>query len=145
MVRSLKTLYLEETEIENKGPEWLLYLGDNVPCLEGLNLASTGLEGNVNDALVTLVQKCRQLTSLKVGEIELDRFREIMRHSTSSFRELGTGCYSLEDDNTLITSFFPWVSNLKVLDLKFMPLGMEGHCQLLSRCTALEDLQVCQT
>lgn len=147
LTRSLRTLYLEESEIEDEGHEWLLDLGRNVPGLERLNLASTGLEeGDVNDALISLMQNCKRLSSLKVGEMELGQFKEIMKYSTIPLLELGTGCYSKRDgvreELTFDAAFIPWVSRLKVLDLKFMNLNAEGHCQLLACCPLLEELEV---
>lgn len=147
MSRSLKTLYLEESDIQDEGHQWLLDLGRNVPGLETLNLASTGIEeGDVNDALVYLVQRCKGLNSLKVGEMELEKFKEIMKYSTTSLLELGTGCYSMRngvrEELTFDAAFIPWVSRLKVLDLKFMNLKAEGHCQLLACCPLLEELEV---
>jgi len=147
VTRSLKTLYLEESEIEDEGHEWLLDLGRNVPGLESLNLASTGIEeGDVNDALVLLVKSCKGLNSLKVGEMELEKFKEIMKYSTTALLELGTGCYSirngLREELTFDAAFIPWVSRLKVLDLKFMNLNAEGHCHLLACCPLLEELEV---
>ncbi|KAG0590086.1 hypothetical protein KC19_1G070600 [Ceratodon purpureus] len=144
--RSLRTLYLEESEIEDEGHEWLLDLGRNVPGLERLNLASTGIEeGDVNDALVFLMQNCKGLNSLKVGEMELQNFKEIMKHSTIPLLELGTGCYSKRDgvreELTFDAAFIPWVSRLRVLDLKFMNLNAAGHCQLLACCPLLEELE----
>lgn len=131
----------------DKGHEWLLDLGRNIPGLESLNLASTGIEeGDVNDALVFLVQRCKGLNSLKVGEMELEKFKEIMKYSTTTLLELGTGCYSMRngarEELTFDAAFIPWVSRLKVLDLKFMNLNAEGHCQLLACCPLLEELEV---
>lgn len=56
--------------------------------------------------------------------------------------ELGTGWYSIREEFALAASFLPWVSKLKILDLKFMSLNAEGHCQLLGCCPALEALEV---
>lgn len=144
--RSLKTLYLEESDIEDEGHEWLLDLGRNVPGLERLNLASTGIEeGDVNDVLVVLMQNCKSLNSLKVGEMTLENFKEIMKYSTTPLLELGNGCYSMRngvrEELTFDAAFIPWVSRLKVLDLKFMNLNAAGHCQLLACCPLLEELE----
>lgn len=98
--------------------------------------------GGVNDALLFLVRNCKSLYSLKVGEIESQKFKEIMKNCATPLTELGTGWYSTREAFTLATSFLPWVSKLKVLDLKFMSLNAEGHSQLLACCPALEELEV---
>lgn len=96
----------------------------------------------MNDALLFLVRHCKSLYSLKVGEIESEKFKEIMENCTMPLTELGTGWYSIREEFTLAASFLPWVSKLKILDLKFMSLNSEGHCQLLGCCPALEELEV---
>lgn len=49
-------LYLEESDIEDEGYEWLFDFGWNVFGLERFNLVLIGIEeGDVNDVLVVLM------------------------------------------------------------------------------------------
>ncbi len=136
---------MEESEITmDEGGQWLWELGQNNPMLEKLSIAADGLEeDNVGDPLLSVVQRCKFLTALKVREIEIEKFREVLKSCSMPMEELGVGCHSNFDDHRLLaTSLLPWVSKLKILDLKFALLGAEGQCELLSYCHSLEELEV---
>jgi coronatine-insensitive protein 1 len=136
-------LNLEESKIDDQGGEWLFHLGDNNPCLESLNITSTDLdELNICEALLSLVQKCPALSSLKMGEIELETLKEIMKYMSMRLEAFGAGCYTLQEEDRLVTAFIPWVTKLKILDLKYTSLSAEGHCQILTYCFCLEELEV---
>lgn len=135
-------LSLEESKIDDQRGGWLFDLGDNNPCLESLNITSTDLdELNIREALLSLVQKCPALSSLKMGEIELETLKEIMKYMSMRLEAFGAGCYTLQEEDTLVTAFTPWVTKLKILDLKYTSLSAEGHCQILTYCFCLEELE----
>jgi len=143
--RFLRELSLEESEITmDEGGQWLWELGQNNPMLEKLSIAADGLEeDNVVDPLLSVVQRCKFLTALKVREIEIEKFREVLKSCSMPMEELGVGCYSMLDDHRILaTSLLPWVSKLKILDLKFALLSAEGQCELLSYCHSLEELEL---
>jgi coronatine-insensitive protein 1 len=113
-----------------------------------------------------LVDKCKSLVSLRVGETEMvDMVDAICR--ACSLRELGAGsCTYLGDEGSRsyvpialpsnltalsgmwamgdsgLSMILPIASNLKKLDLKFTLLSKKAYCQVFSLCHALEELQV---
>lgn len=128
--------------MDDQRGEWLFHLGDNNPRLESLNITSTDLdELNIREGLLSLVQKCPALSSLKMGEIELDTLKEIMKYMSMRLEAFGAGCYTLQEEDRLVTAFIPWVTKLKILDLKYTSLSAEGHCQILTYCFCLEELE----
>lgn len=136
---------MEESEITmDEGGQWLWDLGQNNPMLEKLSIAADGLEeDNVVDPLLSVVQRCKFLTALKVHDIDIEKFREVLKSCSMPMEELGVGCYRMLDDHRLLaTSLLPWISKLKILDLKFALLSAEEQCELLSYCHSLEELEV---
>ncbi len=165
--RSLKVLSLEESTVIDEGGDWLHDLARNNSTLEVLDFAVLGLETVSIDDLALLVERCKSLVSLKVGEIDMSDLTQVL-NKAPFLKELGTGsCSDLgEEKNCMpvsinlsqhLTSLSglwampdsglqilqPVAANLKKLDLKFTLLSGRGYCELLSLCFALEDLQVC--
>lgn len=131
-----------------------------------LNFAVLGLEDVEVADLALLVEKCKSLVSLKVGEMEMMDMVGAIRRA-SSLRELGAGsCSYLGDEDSRsyapislppnltalsgmwamgdsgLSMILPIASNLKKLDLKFTLLSRKAYCQVFSLCHALEELQV---
>lgn len=164
--RSLKSLSVEDSDVTDEGGEWLFELARNNSVLEVLNFAVLGLEDVDAADLVLLVERCKSLVSLKVGEVEMvDMISAISR--ASSLTEFGTGSCNFfgdEDSRTHVSISLPssltglsglWAMsdpglamvlpiapNLRKLDLKFTLLSRKAYCQLFSQCHALEELQV---
>ncbi|KAH9552702.1 hypothetical protein CY35_09G079900 [Sphagnum magellanicum] len=164
--RSLKVLSLEESTVIDEGGDWLHNLAQNNSTLEVLDFAVLGLETVSIDDLTLLVERCKSLVSLKVGEIDMSDLTPVL-NKAPFLKELGTGsCSDLGEEKNCIpvsinlsqhlTSLSglwampdsglqilqPVAANLKKLDLKFTLLSGRGHCELLNLCFALEDLQV---
>lgn len=158
---------VEDSDVIDKGGAWLKALAVyNSGALEVLNFAVLGLEDVEVADLAVLVEKCKALMSLKVGEVEMmDMIGAIRR--ASSLRELGGGsCSYLGDqdsrsyvpislpsyltglsglwamDDAGLAMILPIAPNLKKLDLKFTLLSRKAYCQIFSLCHALEELQV---
>ena len=162
----MKTLSVEDSDVADEGGEWLHELARNNSILEALNFAILGLEDVDVGDLTLLVQKCKSLVSLRVGEIEMvDMIRALSK--ASSLKELGAGsCNYLGDEDsktpslislpTTLTSLsglwamgdaglamvLPIAQNLKKMDLKFTLLSSKAYCELFSQCHVLEELQV---
>ncbi len=167
LCRSLKVLSLEDSAVIDAGGEWLHALAQNNSVLESLNFAVVGLDSASIEDLALLVGNCKSLVSLKVGEIDMSNLAGVLRKAPF-LKELGTGTFSdLEDERMrsavsiklpqhLVSLSGLWAmpdaglqmvqpvaANLKKLDLKFTLLSTRGHCELLSHCFALEELEVC--
>jgi coronatine-insensitive protein 1 len=159
-------LSVEDSDIADEGGEWLHELARNNSVLEEVNFAVLGLEDVDVADLILLVEKCKSLVSLRVGEIEMvDMIRALSK--ASSLRELGAGsCNYLGDEDsktpvhislpTTLTALsglwamgdaglamvLPIAANLGKLDLKFTLLSTKAYCKLFSECHVLEELQV---
>lgn len=64
--------------------------------------------------------------------MELEKFKEIMKYFMILFLEFGIGCYCMWngvcEELMFDVVFIFWVLRLKVFDLKFMNLNVEGYC-----------------
>lgn len=166
--RALKTLSVEDSDVADKGGEWLHALAmNNTGVLEVLNFAVLGLDSVDAADLTLLVEKCKNLYSLKVGETELVDMVAALTKAGSSLKELGAGsCFNLGDDeggsevpvslpsgltglsglwalgDPGLAMVLPVAPNLKKLDLKFTLLSTKAYCQVFSLCHSLEELQV---
>jgi coronatine-insensitive protein 1 len=160
-------LSVEDSDVADEGGEWLHELARNNSVLEVLNFAVLGLEDVDVADLTLLVEKCKALVSLRVGEIEMVDMIRALSKAGSSLKELGAGsCNYLGDDDsstyvpislpTTLTALsgmwamgdaglamvLPIAPNLKKLDLKFTLLSSKAYCELFSQCHVLEELQV---
>lgn len=165
LFRSLKVLSLEDSEVTDNSGEWMHALAQYNSVLEVLNFAVLGLEAIDISDLTILVQKCKSLVSLKVGEIDMEELIGVLS-KVPNLKELGAGsCNELRDDEegavpislpahlTALTGLWamndsgwrmvlPVAANLRKLELKFTLLSRNAHCELLSHCHVLEELQV---
>lgn len=165
-IRSLRRLSLEDSEVEDKGGEWLHALALNDSTLEELHFGVLGIEAIDIEDLTILVEKSKSLVCLKVAEIELLDMIDVLQR-VPSLEDLGagscnylgakdvddfvsipwpkklnalSGMWSLMDSG--LPQILPIAPNLIKLDLKYTLLSCEGHCLLLSHCFSLQELQV---
>ncbi|XP_077214897.1 coronatine-insensitive protein homolog 1b-like [Tasmannia lanceolata] len=162
--RYLRTLFLEESFIEEVDGDWLHELAMNNTVLETLNFYNTELRDiNIRD-LELIAKNCRALLSLKISDCEILELVGFFR-AALSLEEFCGGSFSYqagEVDKYLSVSFpsklcrlglsymgtnempiiFPCASLLKSLDLQYSFLDTEDHCQLIKRCPNLEVLEV---
>lgn len=163
--RSLKTLMLDESQIEDESGHWLHELALNNSSLEVLNFYMTTLEMINTSDLELIVTNCPSLTSLKVGECDIVEMRGVLSKATA-LEEFGGGTFNNSEEHATETSMitfppkltsllglnfmieaempaiFPRASALKRLDLQYTFLSTENHCQLAGLCPNLEILEV---
>ncbi|OAY80055.1 Coronatine-insensitive protein 1 [Ananas comosus] len=161
--RRLRTFFLEDSSIAEKGSEWLRELALNNAVLESLNFYLTELSSSPQD-LVLLARNCRSLASLKIGECDVSDLVEFFRIATAlqefcggvfdapagsadryknfrfptSLRSLGLIYMGTNEVHTVL----PCAGALSKLDLQYTFLSTEDHCQLIQRCPNLEILEV---
>lgn len=150
--RFLKFLSVEDSDVIDEGGEWLFELVCNNFVLEVLNFVVFGFEDVDVVDLVLLVERCKLLVFLKVGEVEMvDMISVISR--VFFLIEFGIGfCNFFGDEDSRIYVFiflflslmgllglwvmfdfglvmvFFIVLNLRKLDLKFMFLSRKVYC-----------------
>lgn len=169
--RSLRVLFLDESSIEDTGGQWLHELALHNSSLEVLNFYGTDLQNISMVDLLTLAVNCKSLSSLKLNDFELENLIVLLSRTTA-LRELGgfsVGCNNVlnQHQNTVVslptgltslvglyytgadegdvmvnTLIQPIASGLKKIDLQCAFLSVNGHCQLLGRCSNLEALEV---
>lgn len=159
--RALKRLSLEDSEVEDEGGEWLHALARNNTSLEELHFGVLGI-GDFDIAdLLMLVENCKSLACLKVGEVEMKDMVDVV-NKVNHIEDFGAGSYSYEDEDSIrvrlppllkslsgmwsmtdagLRTILPVTANLRKLDLKYTLLSCEGHCMLLRHCRSLEELQ----
>jgi len=160
-------LSLEESDVVDEGGEWLHALAQHNSVIESLDFAVLGLDSVSVEDLALLAGRCKSLVSLKISDIDMSELNGVWS-KVPFLKELGTGsCNDLGDEKkgmavsinlpqhlTSLSGLWamldvglqmvqPVAAHLKKLDLKFTLLSSRGHCELLSHCFALEDLQVC--
>ncbi|PSR93177.1 Coronatine-insensitive protein [Actinidia chinensis var. chinensis] len=163
--KKLKTLFLEESSIIEKGGEWLHELALNNNVLETLNFYMTYLAKVRFQDLELIARNCRSLVSMKISECELMDLVGFFG-TASVLEEFGGGSigeqperYSSESYSSLsfppklcslgltymgrneMPIVFPFASLLRRLDLLYAFLDMEDHCLLIHRCPNLEILE----
>ncbi|PIA28090.1 hypothetical protein AQUCO_07200012v1 [Aquilegia coerulea] len=159
--RSLRTLFLEESTIEDKDKEWLHELALNNTVLETLNFYLTCLKKISIQDLELLARNCRSLVCIKISEDpEILNLTDFFRYTTALEEFAGGSCGEQPDnynavilpqtlrrlgpsyiDKDVIPIVYPLASLLKKLDLLYSFLDTEGHCQLIQRCPNLEVLE----
>lgn len=167
--RTLRELFLEESDMQDHDGNWLRELSLWNTSLEVLNIAGIGLQNVCYDDLSTLASNCKSLVSLKLNELELEDLQEILSRTTA-LQELGGvsvgACmdgepkdritlpgtltslvafyYMGADDGDAIVNTIvqPIAPGLRKIDLQYSCLTVDGHCQLLSHCANLEALEV---
>ncbi|KAF5202857.1 Coronatine-insensitive [Thalictrum thalictroides] len=158
--RCLRTLFLEESSIDDKDGEWLHELALNNTVLETLNFYMTDLNKISIQDLELLAKNCRSLVSIKISEHEILNLKDFFQYTTA-LEEFAGGTFGELPDkyNTVIfpqtlrrlgPSFiekdmmflvYPLAPLLKKLDLLYSLLDTEDHCQLIQRCPNLEVLE----
>ncbi|KAL5203236.1 hypothetical protein ABZP36_014188 [Zizania latifolia] len=160
--RSLRTLFLEECAIADKGTEWLHDLAVKNNVLVALNFHMTELTVLPAD-LELLAKKCKSLISLKISDCDLSDLIGFFRIATS-LQEFAGGAFIEQGDlnkygNVKFPSrlcslgltymgtnempiIFPFSEILKKLDLQYTFLTTEDHCQLIAKCPNLLVLAV---
>lgn len=164
--RCLRVLVLDDSIIDDRGGEWLHELALHNTSLEVLNFSGTDLQNvNIMDLQMVAIN-CKSLKSLKLHEVNIVSLTELLK--TTSLQELGgilvdhdgmksSGvrlprsitslvglCHlGMDDGDVTVNSLVrPIAAGLKKIDLQFAFLSVEGHCELLSCCPNLEDLEV---
>ncbi|XP_042491288.1 coronatine-insensitive protein 1-like [Macadamia integrifolia] len=158
--RCLRILFLEESCIEERDGQWLHELAINNTVLETLNFYITDLsEISIMD-LDLIARNCRSLVSIKISDCEILDLVGFLRAATA-LEEFGGGSFNKQSEDYCVISFpprlcrlglsymgrnemtiiFPFASQLKKLDLLYVMLDTEDHCQLIQRCHNLEILE----
>uniref|UniRef100_A0A0D9WH55 F-box domain-containing protein n=1 Tax=Leersia perrieri TaxID=77586 RepID=A0A0D9WH55_9ORYZ len=160
--RSLRTLFLEECTVADKGTEWLHDLAVNNPVLMTLNFHMTELTV-VPEDLELLAKNCKLLTSLKISDCDFSDLIGFFRMATS-LQDFAGGAFIEQGELTKYGNFkfpsrlcslgltymgtnempiiFPFSAILKKLDLQYTFLTTEDHCQLIAKCPNLLVLAV---
>jgi len=160
--RSLRTLFLEECQIDDKGSEWIHDLAVCCPVLTTLNFHMTELEVMPAD-LKLLAKSCKSLISLKISDCDLSDLIEFFQFATA-LEEFAGGTFNEQGElskyvNVKFPSrlcslgltymgtnempiMFPFSAILKKLDLQYTFLTTEDHCQLIAKCPNLLVLAV---
>jgi coronatine-insensitive protein 1 len=163
--RTLKTLLLEECQIEDHGSEWIrdLAISHPNPVLATLNFHMTDLTVMPAD-LELLAKNCKSMISLKIGgECDLSDLIGFFRVA-ASLEEFAGGTFNEQGELTKYESvkfpsrlcslgltfmatndmpiIFPFSAALKKLDLQYTFLTTEDHCQLIAKCPNLLVLAV---
>jgi len=161
--RSLRTLFLEDCIIDDKGSEWLHELAVNNSVLVTLNFYMTDLKVEPSD-LELLAKNCKSLLSLKMSDCDLSDLigflqtsKALQEFAGGSFCEVGEytkyekvkfpprlcflGGLTFMGKNEM-PIIFPFSATLKKLDLQYTLLTTEDHCQIIAKCPNLLVLEV---
>ncbi|XP_059666372.1 coronatine-insensitive protein 1-like [Cornus florida] len=160
LCRSLRTLFLEESTIDEKDGEWLHQLALNNTVLKILNFYMTELVKVSSQDLGLIARNCHSLVSVKISDCEILQLVDLFR-AAPLLEEFSGGSFSEQPESYSSVSFpprlcrlglsylgtdempivFPFASLLKKLDLLYAFLDTEGHCLLIQRCHNLEILE----
>ncbi|XP_043718637.1 coronatine-insensitive protein 1-like [Telopea speciosissima] len=158
--RCLRTLFLEESFLEEKDGQWLHELALSNTVLETLNFYITDLNKVSIQDLDLIARNCRSLVSIKVSDCEILELVSFF-HAAAALEEFGGGSFNDNPSKYSVISFpprlcrlglsylgrnemsiiFPFASQLKKLDLLYVMLDTEDHCQLIQQCPNLEILE----
>ncbi|KAJ4977767.1 hypothetical protein NE237_008547 [Protea cynaroides] len=158
--RCLRTLFLEESVIEDRDGQWLHELAINNTVLETLNFYITELNKISVRDLELMARNCRSLVSIKVSDCEILELANFLLAATT-LEEFGGGSFNEQSEKYCVIKFpprlcriglsymgrnempiiFPFAAQLKKLDLLYVMLDTEDHCQLIQRCPNLEILE----
>ena len=161
-IRSLRTLFLEECQINDKGREWIHDLAVSCPVLTTLNFHMTELQVMPAD-LELLAKSCKSLISLKISDCDLSDLIGFFQFATA-LEEFAGGTFNEQGELTMYGNvrfpsrlcslgltfmgtnempiIFPFSAILKKLDLQYTFLTTEDHCQLIAKCPNLLVLAV---
>ncbi|KGN50635.1 coronatine-insensitive protein 1 [Cucumis sativus] len=160
--RNLKTLFLEESSIQEKDGQWLHELARNNTALETLNFYMTEITQVRFEDLELIARNCRSLISVKISDCEILNLVGFFR-AAGALEEFCGGSFGFNDQpekyagialpqnlrNLGLTYMgrsempivFPFANLLKKLDLLYALLHTEDHCTLIQRCPNLEILE----
>ncbi|XP_021769137.1 coronatine-insensitive protein 1-like [Chenopodium quinoa] len=157
--RNLKTLFLEDSGVDEINGEWFHQLAQHSTALETLNFYMTFLEQIKVQDLELLASKC-PLVSVKIGDTDLVHLGSFFRTATR-LQEFSGGSYNEDLDQyanivfpakltslgpmylveSHLSVYYPIAHLLLRLDLVYASLNSEGHCDLIRRCQNLEVLE----
>ncbi|WCJ19786.1 hypothetical protein M5689_002061 [Euphorbia peplus] len=158
--RQLRTLFLEESSIEEKDGDWLHEIATSNTVLEVLNFYMTDLNKVRFEDLELIARNCRSLVSVKISDCEILNLRSFF-YEAAALEEFCGGSFNDFPEKYLDVKFpqklcrlgltymgksempivFPFASLLKKLDLLYALLDTEDHCQLIHKCPNLEVLE----
>ncbi|KAF7816355.1 coronatine-insensitive protein 1 [Senna tora] len=158
--KSLRTLFLEESNITEKDGEWLHQLAINNTVLEALNFYLTDFTHVRIQDLELIARNCPNLVSVKITDCEILDLVNFFRSATA-LEEFCGGSYNEQPEKYSAISLpaklnrlgltyigrnempimFPYTTLLKKLDLVYAMLDTEDHCMLIQRCPNLEVLE----
>lgn len=160
--RNLRTLFLEESLVEERDGEWLHELALHNTVLESLNFYMTDLAKVKYEDLELIARNCRKLVSMKVSDCEILDLAGFFCTATG-LEEFGGGSYNEQEQpgkyaaivfppklcriglsymgNDEMHIVYPFANRLKKLDLLYALLDTEDHCLLIQRCPNLEVLE----
>lgn len=158
--RNLRTLFLEESQIEEHDGDWLHELALNNTVLETLNFYTTYLDKVSFQDLELIARNCPSLTSIKISDCEILDLMGFF-NAAASLEEFCGGACSEHADYSAVTFpprlhclgltflgsnqlslVIPIASQIKKLDLIYAMLSTEDHCMLIMRCPNLEVFEV---
>ncbi|KAL5222848.1 hypothetical protein ABZP36_027561 [Zizania latifolia] len=160
--RSLRTLFLEECPITDKGGEWLHELAVNNSVLVALNFYMSELKVAPAD-LELLAKNCKSLISLKMSECDLSDLISFFQKANALQDFAGGAFYEVGEltkyekvkfpprlcflgltymGTNEMPVIFPFSTTLKKLDLQYTFLTTEDHCQIIAKCPNLLILEV---
>ncbi|KAL5568924.1 hypothetical protein UlMin_025499 [Ulmus minor] len=158
--RSLRTLFLEESAINEKDGEWLHELAVNNTVLETLNFYMTDLAKVRFEDFELIARNCRNLISVKISDCEILNLVPFFQ-AAANLEEFCGGSFNAQPDRYSVVTLpqrlcrlgltymgthempivFPFANLLKKLDLLYALLDTEDHCNLIQRCPNLEVLE----
>lgn len=156
----LRTLFLEESAIEEKDGRWLHELAVNNTVLVNLNFYMTYLSSISIQDLELIARNCQNLVSIKISDSEILDLSNFFRFATA-LEEFAGGTFTKEAHKYGAISLpqrlcriglsdmgieemlivLPRASLLKKLDLLYSFLRTDDHCQLIQLCPNLEILE----
>ncbi|XP_059628033.1 coronatine-insensitive protein 1-like [Cornus florida] len=160
LCRKLKTLFLEESSVDEKDGEWLHELSLNNTVLETLNFYMADLAKVRFQDLEVIARNCRSLVSMKISDCEILDLAGFFR-AAGVLEEFAGGSFNEQPEKystvslpprlcclgltymgkNEMTIVFPFASLLRKLDLLYALLDTEDHCLLIERCPNLEVLE----
>lgn len=167
--RLLRELNLQENQVDDARGQWLSCFPDDCTTLVSLNFAC--LRGQVNfGALVRLVDRCPNLTSLRVNSVVPLHVLQRILLQAPQLVDLGVGSFStnpvsetyykLENaiqkctsirslsgffrmvDPCCLRAIYPVCKSLTSLNLSCSPISSTKLCELIQHCRKLECLWV---
>lgn len=157
----MRTLFLEESLIDEKDGEWLHEVASNNSVLETLNFYMTDLVKFSVEDLELIAKNCPSLISVKISDCEILDLAGFFR-AAFALEEFGGGLFNEQPERYVNMVFpprlcrlgltyigknemhivFPIAISLKKLDLLYALLDADDICLLIQKCPNLEVLEV---